>query len=136
MNKDNILYIAVVLNNESQQKLKNIGQEFLKNSNKSVKWFCHHMTIAFKNDLNDGIINFTEKHLGEDYVLVANRIGLSEKAMAVSVETNAPSNNKIKHVTIAVFPENNGKPYDSNFITEWKDIEPVVLHGNISVIRK
>ena len=33
--------------------------------------------------------------------------------------------NKIPHITICTF--NDGKPVDSNMITEWKDIEPITV---------
>lgn len=39
-----------------------------------------------------------------------------------------PSNlcaNKIPHITICT--SNGGKPVDSNYITEWKDIEPITV---------
>lgn len=53
-------------------------------------------------------------------------IGISDKAMAFRVVY--PSNlcaNKIPHITICT--SNGGKPVDSNYITEWKDIEPITV---------
>lgn len=36
-----------------------------------------------------------------------------------------PSMNKVKHITLYLL--NDGKPVDSNAITEWKSIEPTLL---------
>lgn len=37
--------------------------------------------------------------------------------------------NKIPHITICTF--NGGKPVDSNNITEWKDIEPIIIETKL-----
>ena len=37
--------------------------------------------------------------------------------------------NKIPHITICTF--NGGKPVDSNNITEWKDIEPIIVETKL-----
>lgn len=39
--------------------------------------------------------------------------------------------NEIPHVTICTF--NDGKPVDSNNITEWKDIEPIIVNTKLEV---
>lgn len=45
---------------------------------------------------------------------------------------NIPENlcaNKIPYITICTF--NGGKPVDSNNITEWKDIEPIIIETKL-----
>ena len=37
----------------------------------------------------------------------------------MKVETNVPSANSLKHVTLATNTANGGKPFDSNGITNW-----------------
>ena len=37
--------------------------------------------------------------------------------------------NKTPHITICTF--NGGKPVDSNNITEWKDIEPIIIETKL-----
>jgi hypothetical protein len=62
--------------------------------------------------------------------LEINGIGVSDKAMAF--RCNIPENlcaNKIPHITICTF--NGGKPVDSNNITEWKDIEPIIIETKL-----
>ena len=53
-------------------------------------------------------------------------IGISDKAMAFRVVY--PSDlcaDRIPHITICT--SNDGKPADSGYITEWKDIEPITV---------
>ena len=60
--------------------------------------------------------------------LEATQIGISNEAVAVTVETEAPSVNSRKHITVAVPPE--GNPHKSNDIAHWVDLpEPVSLSG-------
>lgn len=50
----------------------------------------------------------------------------------IAVRCNIPENlcaNKIPHITICTF--NGGKPVDSNNITEWKDIEPIIIETKL-----
>lgn len=57
-------------------------------------------------------------------------IGISDKALAfrcnLSEELCA---NKVPHITICTF--NGGKPVDSNNITEWKNIKPIIVEAKL-----
>ena len=94
------------------------------------KLFAHHMTIAFGNIKGDDVKEFIDNNLGQEAELTAVAVGMSDEAMAVRIESNVPSDNKIPHITVAV-PEG-GKPVKSNFITNWKKLDtPIKLKGKI-----
>jgi hypothetical protein len=61
---------------------------------------------------------------------------MSDKACAVEVETIAPTTSKLKHVTIAINKITNDKPFESNLITNWVDVNPISLHGRLKFYYK
>jgi len=96
------------------------------------KIYAHHMTIAFGKPKSEDVIKYIQDNMGKDVELTAVELGKSNEVMAVKIETNVPSDNKIKHVTVAVSP--NGKPVQSNFITDWKSLpKPIKLKAKIGV---
>ena len=128
-NKDKVLYSAVVLDNESKDKLVNALSKKLPEG-----WtvFAHHMTISFGKGLDD------KSEIGKSVTLVVTELGLSDKAMAVKVE-GYPTNNKIPHVTVAVNTANGGKPFNSNQIKEWAVldlVEILELHGVVTEVKQ
>ena len=124
---DNILYIAIVLDERWQEYLKanvlpemiNLLSEKYDSSWANYKPFCHHMTLAFYRNMPPELLEFTKENVGKEFTLTATDIGYSDKAIAVKVETNVPSANSLKHVTLATNISNGGKPFDSNGITNW-----------------
>lgn len=124
-NLQNILYISVNLNEESSYKLKDL---FINNNpwgDDKTKIICHHMTMAFCNFLTDKVLEWAILNDGKVESLKVVSYGWSDKAFAVAVETDVPSTNKIKHVTCAINLNNNGKPVDSNSITNWVNVDEV-----------
>ena len=68
------------------------------------------------------------EHLGQKVLLEAKQFGICPYAAAVAVETDLPSFNQTKHVTVAVSPY--GKPFHSNEIKVWYDLDDwIELHG-------
>jgi hypothetical protein len=118
--KKTISYSAVVLDYESSESLLN---KFNGEIPDGWKKYAHHMTIALGKAVED------ENLLGSIQTLIVTQIGKSDMVMAVRVE-GFPSKNKIPHVTLAVNPEG-GKPFMSNKIEEWKDIEPFEITGEV-----
>jgi hypothetical protein len=118
--KKTISYSAVVLDYESSESLLN---KFNGEIPDGWKKYAHHMTIALGKAVED------ENLLGSTQTLIVTQIGKSDMVMAVRVE-GFPSKNKIPHVTLAVNPEG-GKPFMSNKIEEWKDIEPFEITGEV-----
>ncbi|MFA5404642.1 MAG: hypothetical protein WC358_06880 [Ignavibacteria bacterium] len=101
-------------------------------NNDGWKVFAHHMTITHRADRDIPLQEWAEKHLGEVFTLKAVRVGISEKALAIEVESDVPSSKAIKHVTIAT--SRDGKPVESNYIKKWFDVEPFNLKGVITRI--
>ena len=117
-----LLYSAVVLDNESKQKLINAFTL-------PYKWqtVAHHMTIGFKEPVPDHLRN----DIGKTVQLTVKEIGISIAAMAVKV-SGYHSFNNIPHITLAI-PEG-GKPFKSNFITNWKPCAKMLLTGKVEEI--
>jgi len=118
--KKTISYSAVVLDYESSESLLN---KFNGEIPDGWKKYAHHMTIALGKAIED------ENLLGSSQTLTVTQIGKSDMVIAVRVE-GFPSKNKIPHITLAVNPEG-GKPFMSNKIEEWKDIEPFEITGEV-----
>ena len=128
-NKGKVLYSAVVLDDESKNKLIAALQSKLPEG-----WtvYAHHMTIVFGKGLED------KSEIGKSVTLLATELGLSNKAMAVKVE-GYPTNNKIPHITVAVNTADGGKPYNSNQIKEWQGLElteTLELRGVVTEIKQ
>ena len=118
--KKTISYSAVVLDHESSELLLN---KFNGEIPDGWKKYAHHMTIALGKAVED------ENLLGSIQTLTVTQIGKSDMVIAVRVE-GFPSKNKIPHITLAVNPEG-GKPFMSNKIEEWNDIEPFEITGEV-----
>lgn len=131
-------YYGLFLTEESKAKLKT----WLVNSNyqpeilKSEKEYLDHCTLLHRSQRTSNFL--LEDTLGTTLVLHGklnqpleiNGIGVSDKTMAF--RCNIPENlcaNKIPHITICTF--NGGKPVDSNMITEWKDIKPILVETKL-----
>ena len=122
------IYTALKLDEVSHEKLKN---ELMREIPEGWKIFCHHMTI----NLGDASQGPAADLVGKTISLKAIQLGKDEKVMAVKVETECPSTNVIKHVTVAVNFANGGKPKDSNDLKNWFDLErPINLTGFVTVI--
>lgn len=134
----NFEYYGLFLTEGSKAKLK----AWLINSNyqleilKSEKEYLDHCTLLHWSQRTSNFL--LEDTLGTALVLHGNLnqpieingIGVSDKVMAF--RCNIPENlcaNKIPHITICTF--NGGKPVDSNSITKWKDIEPILVETKL-----
>ncbi len=87
--------------------------------------YADHLTISL-GKLPDGL----KQNVGMTYKLKINKIGISKTNIALGVDTNIDTKNKIPHITFAVNPEG-GKPYMSNQITSWKNIKPFYVSGKL-----
>jgi len=123
----NILYSAVVLDDDDQDNLIMFVDDYV---DIPLNWkkIAHHMTMGFKEHVPDHL----RDDIGKTVQLTVKEIGVSEDAIAVKVE-GYPSNNKIPHVTIAI--PKDGKPYNSNLITDWKPVdEEIIIKGKVREI--
>ena len=134
---NNILYVAVVLDEESKHRLMEAVKKHLVDGQvpnwNDFKIICHHHTIAFKNNLTDDLVEWANEHNGDEFEMTTNALGVSDKALAVEVETDLPCANKVKHITVMTNPETNGKPVDSNYITDWTPFEEIPLKGRLEI---
>ena len=137
MGKNNWIYLGIFICPLTQKR----NLLALKENNVIIpegwKMFNHHMTLAFNNGSETAnMIYDTYKHyFGESIDIFVDGIGISDDAIALRVQYWAnPIMNKIPHITIATPP--NGKPVNSNKITEWFDIEPYRIRGKIGEFLK
>ncbi len=122
------IYTALKLDEESHNRLKTILASEIP---EGWKIFCHHMTI----NLGDASVGPAAEFVGKTMTLRAVKLGKDEKVMAVRVESDCPSSNSIKHVTVAVNFAGGGKPKDSNDLKNWVPLErPIELSGVVTVI--
>lgn len=121
---NDILYSAVVLDNISHDLLL---REFNLSIPDGWKLYAHHMTIQFGKSA-------PKEDLGKEVGLLVNGLGISNMAIAVSVE-GYPSSNERPHITLAINPEG-GKPVMSNQITNWKKCQSIKIRGVVTNIKK
>lgn len=123
--QSNVLYSAIVLEEASQNVLfSNVGKMIPEGWVK----YGHHMTINM-GPLKDKSI------LGTEQYLVVNKVGISDMAMAVAVQSDIETKNEIPHITVAINPDG-GKPVMSNDITNWQDVRMFILLGEVTEIKK
>ena len=90
--------------------------------------FMDHCTLLHKSQLkgNEELQSYLESNLGKSINIRLVAVGTSDKAMAFKVEgVDNICANEVPHITIATF--RGGNPVDSNEITNWKDIKPIVV---------
>ena len=132
----NWIYFGVFIDDMSKKK----NLQAIKENNVVIpeewKMFNHHLTIAFNNKTEDAqnLYNVYKHTFGNVISITVDGIGVSDDAIAMRVNFNNPIANKIPHITIATPP--NGKPVNSNKITEWFDIEPYEIKGTITALIK
>lgn len=127
-------YYGLFLTEESKAELKTwlINSNYQPEILKSEKEYLDHCTLLHVSQ-SDYIKEATfEDRLGERYSIIIDGIGASDKSLAFRVAGGSMCivcANKIPHITICTF--NGGKPVDSNNITEWKDIEPIIIETKL-----
>jgi hypothetical protein len=119
---------SIVLDEESRNRLI---ESFKNKIPEGWKTIAHHMTVVFGNTKNEDLKKFLVDNVGKSFQLNVVELGISPDAMAVKIQTEVPSTNKIKHITIAI-PEK-GKPVNSNFITEWNRLSEVIQLNGVLV---
>lgn len=121
------MYTAILLDENSHEKLKKFLRERYKTEFSNWKIFAHHMTIkmgpmpeVFMDDI------------GKKKSLEVHSIGKNETAIAVGV-TGYWSKNQKPHVTLAVNVMKGGKPVDSNKIEKWQPLQtPFKISGIVT----
>lgn len=91
--------------------------------------FIDHCTLLHKSQLdsNENSQSYLESSLGKSMSIRLMAVGISDKAMAFKVEeVDNICANEVPHITIATF--RGGNPVDSNKITNWRYIEPIIVN--------
>lgn len=135
----NFQYFGLFLDEETKKGLLDVFLTYLEEGN-SIGYLMNkicldHCTLLHVSQLhgNSEIYNYLNDRIGEKYEIVINGIGISDKAVAFRVaKYSVVCVNEIPHITIATF--NGGKPVDSNNITEWKDIEPIIIKTTLKKV--
>lgn len=127
--KGKLLYSAVVLDEVSRKQLLSFVKDFVLIPS---EWriINHHMTIGFKKPVPDEL----KDYIGKNIDLIVKEIGVSDDAIAVKVE-GFFTYNEIPHITIAI--PKNGKPSNSNLITNWMSIpndREIIVSGVVAEI--
>jgi hypothetical protein len=124
--KKKISYTAIVLDEKSREKLMGIVEP-----PESWDILCHHMTI----NLGEAKPEFA-RMVGKQVSIVIESaaIDFGIGVMAVGVNTDIPSKNDVKHITVAVNRSIGAKPKDSNKLTSWVPMTPMVLSGKITEV--
>lgn len=118
-----IEYTAVELDDNSHQALS-----------KLIKIYAHHMTIVPPTlQQSEPRYNYPKYPIGSEVPLKAVAIAQNDKVIAVKIESDIPTKNKIAHVTIATIGD--GKPMDSNNFEE-SDFKPLAKPINLSGVIK
>ncbi len=98
-----------------------ILNNFIKDKPEDYQIVCDHMTICLGSVIDKSILGLKEK-------ATVTHIGKSEELgiMALKIETNIPSKNEIKHITL--FKKEKVDPVLSNLITDWIPIKPFDIY--------
>ena len=131
----NWIYFGVFLDADESERVYNIINS-LHGIDIPDDWrkYTDHMTIIYNNksEIAQAWAKATTPRVGEDVLLKATHVGMSDKAIAIRVNGEM-SANAIPHITIACSPT--GKPVDSNKITNWREIVPFTISGKIDVLQ-
>ena len=132
---ENWIYFGVFLDADESERVYNIINS-LHGIDIPDDWrkYTDHMTIIYNNksEIAQAWAKATAPRVGEDVLLKATHVGMSDKAIAIRVKGEM-SANAIPHITIACSPT--GKPVDSNKITNWREIDPFTISGKIDVLQ-
>ena len=121
----NIIYTGIFLTEESKERLLSKVKDFIPSN---WRIYADHLTLGFGEMAFIGEVNtFFKENEGNKIKLRIYEIGISDKAIAVSVEGNFKSANTHPHITIAISPE--GRPVHSNYIENWKTIHHFEVEG-------
>lgn len=130
----NYNYFGLFVDNSTKCELV---EKYLLKANKIItdlsNFYCDHVTLMHVSQHNEKQYKILKHYQGKQIPIKITGIGYSDKAIAFRVDLGINSNlciNKIPHITIAT--RSGGKPVDSNFITDWVDIDPFTIQTKLS----
>lgn len=120
-------YTALILDEDSKTRLFNHLNEVIPDGWEKI---CHHMTINLGLAENGPAADL----IGQEFEVIATDLAIDHRVIAVRVESEVPSNNHIKHITVAVNTQG-GKAKHSNELSNWKTLDqPIVMRGVVQVV--
>lgn len=125
--KTRVAFSGVVLTDKSKKDLL----EYIELPENTSSWeiIVHHMTV------NLGPIKEEYKPLlGQSFDLLVTHVGMTDKVIAVKVETQLQTKNSNPHITIAVNRKEGGKPSMANEIVNWVPVYPFEVEGVLEEI--
>lgn len=137
MDKNNFVYYGLFLTEDSKKLLldilkdKDIPSKYTLVANditKHDKIYLDHCTILHttQKEYNSNILEFCKLFEYLRHFIVITHIGMNDTNLAFRVNTlNVPCANEIPHITICTM--NRGNPVNSNSITEWTKIKPIIV---------
>ena len=127
MGAKRVSYTAVVLSPAEQKRLVEQYRHLIPADWETVG---HHMTINMGPAANGPAASL----VGEHFAMTIKTFASDNRVMAVGVETDAPSTNATKHITLAVNRKGGGKPFHSNQLIKWESISPFEVHGSVQEV--
>lgn len=139
---DDYEYYGLFLTQESRDKLNNwfwhndygLNDDIVKKG--ADKWYLDHVTLLHSSKAQDytDLERRLEAHIWmnskncDPIMFEVNGIGESHNTLAFRCNIMPYfCASKVPHITICTF--RGGVPKDSNDITEWKDIKPIIVKG-------
>lgn len=123
--KDYQYFGLQICKNDRESLIDTLSNIFNVNDNVLI---LDHVTLMHVSQHDDDLYKFLNSKLGRKVQIVIDRIGQSDQAVVFGVYLCSYRNmckNKNPHITIMV--RNSGKPVDSNYITDWEDIDPIII---------
>lgn len=109
------MYTALVLTPESELALRTNFRSVIP-AGWDVK--CHHMTINMSHAASGPAAAL----VGQTFPIEVVSLASDQNVIAVGVDTQCPSVNAVKHITVAVNTAGGGKPKHSNLLQKWSPL--------------
>lgn len=123
-----VSYTAVVLYELDKRRLLNQFQDLI-----PPDWDrkADHMTI----NIGEAKAGPAAHLVGKPATVEVRAFAINELVCAVRVESEVPSQNTLKHITLAINP-NGGSSKDSNQLKNWKPVEPFKVRGVVKEVEQ
>lgn len=122
------MYTALVLTPESELSLRTNFRSIIPQG-WDVK--CHHMTV----NMGQAASGPAAALIGQTFPIEVVSLASDQNVVAVGVETQCPSTNANKHITLAVNTAGGGKPKHSNMLQQWNTLpSKLTLQGVVQEV--
>lgn len=132
MEKKSWIYTGIMLDEQSRSEILKVVKNYVLIP-KDWVIINHHSTLCYNNgsEKNQTTYDSLSDFVGSTVELTVTHVGKSNDAIAVRVSHNLATTANIPHITIAI--PRSGKPVDSNYITDWRELHPFKVTGIVDV---